>query len=104
VSFLRITSIFLLISIVSACQSYTDGTSRTFGEWTDDVGIQASVKAVFLKDDEIKAMNINTEVRKGVVALYGRVPSEGARSKAIDLAGRVKGVKKVDDRLTLVAE
>lgn len=103
-SFRRPIGVILLLSALAACQSYTDGTSRTFGEYTDDVGIQASVKSALLNDDDIKGMKINTKVYKGVVQLYGRVPSEALRKKAMELAGRAKGVKGVEDRLTLVTE
>ena len=107
-SFLRMIAATLLISILLsmlvACQSYKDGSSRTIGEFTDDVGIQASIKTAFFNDDEINGMIINIEVRKGVVELYGRIPSETLRKKAVAMAGRVKGVAKVEDRLTLVRE
>jgi osmotically-inducible protein OsmY len=100
----RFSIALVLVCALAGCKAYTEGSSRTIGEFTDDVGIQSSVKMVLINDDEIKGMNINVEVRKGVVSLYGRVPTEAQRKKAVDLVGRVKGVKQVEDRLTLVPE
>ncbi len=93
-----------LLCLLTACASYKEGGSRTVGEFTDDVGIQAAVKTALVRDDEIKGLRINVEVNRSVVSLYGRVPSEYARQKAVRIAGDVRGVVEVRDRLTLVNE
>ena len=96
---------FMIIGVMiglAACQGYIDGKSRTPGEFTDDARIQAAVKTALLKDDQIEGLAINVEVHRNVVALYGRIPSESARKKATQLARQVRGVVKVEDRLTLV--
>ena len=62
------------------------------------------MKTKLVSDDAVKGMRINVEVHKGVVSLYGRVPNEIIRGQALKLAGEVKGVSKVEDRLTLVPE
>jgi|TARA_Y100001933_G_scaffold264791_1_gene332657 hyperosmotically inducible protein len=96
----------LLLSLVAAagCQSYQEGSSRTVGEFTDDVGIQARVKLALLNDPEISGLRINTEVKRGVVSLYGRVGSRALQQRALDLAAGIKGVRGVEDRLTVVQE
>ena len=94
----------LLAAGAAGCQSYRDGESRTVGEFTDDVGIQSRVKLALLNDSEIKGLRINTEVHRGIVTLHGRVASHAQKEKAIALAGAVKGVQRVDDRLTVVTE
>jgi len=99
----------LLFAVIAAlalggCQSYREGTSRTVGEFTDDVAIQSRVKFALLNDADVKGLQINTEVKKGVVTLHGRVGSHELKQRAIDLAGGVKGVAEVRDRLTVVTE
>ena len=88
---------------VTACSGYQAGGNRTVGEFTDDVGIQAAVKTALIRDKELNGLAINVEVRRSVVSLYGRIPSEYARKKALDHAKAVRGVQEVVDRLTLVA-
>ena len=97
----------LMIALLLAflgCQGYHDGSRRTIGEVTDDVAIQTRVKLALVNDDDIKGLRINTEVHRGVVALHGRVASHELKQRALDLARRVKGVKEVKDRLTVVTE
>jgi osmotically-inducible protein OsmY len=92
-----------LVVLLAGCQSYRDGSARTVGQFTDDVVIESAVKTKLIADDEIKAFKINVEVNRSIVSLYGRVPSEAARSKALRIAGEAKGVVQVIDRLTLIA-
>jgi osmotically-inducible protein OsmY len=97
--------LLLVAVLVSAgCQGYRDGSSRTVGEFADDVGIQSRVKLALINDEEIKGLRINTEVKRGVVTLHGRVGSHAQKQRALDLAGSVKGVERVEDRLTVVTE
>ncbi len=95
----------MLVSLAfTGCASYKDGGSRTIGEFTDDVGIQMSVKTALIRDEEIDGLFINVEVSRSVVTLYGRVPSDYARNKALEVAGRARGVVKVEDGLTVVED
>jgi len=98
----RFSLVILIAAFAAGCQAYKDGSSRTIGEFTDDARIQAAVKTALISDEEIAGWPMNIEVHRGVVGLYGRIPSETARAKAIRLAGEVRGVVEVQDRLTLV--
>ncbi len=95
--------LFLLI-VVSGCQGYREEGSRTFGEFTDDVGIKTAVKTALIKHPEVKGLRIDVDVRRGVVSLYGRIPSAYARAKVIEVASAERGVRQVLDKLTLVEE
>ncbi|MEQ8783523.1 MAG: BON domain-containing protein [Roseibium album] len=99
-------AVLLMTGVVvnSGCQSYREGTSRTVGEFTDDVGIQSRVKLALLNDPDVKGLRINTEVKRGIVTLFGRVSSNELKERAIGLAAGVKGVKRVEDRLSVVTE
>ena len=101
----RIASLIALVTgatLMGGCAGYHDDSARTIGEFTDDLGIQASVKTVLVRDDDINGLGINVEVSRSVVSLYGDVPSVAVRDKAIALAAGVRGVLKVEDHLTIV--
>lgn len=98
-----IVPILLLVSValIGGCQGYRNGSMRTVGEFTDDVLIQSRVKLALINDDEIKGMQINTEVNRGVVELHGRVSSHELKRRAVEIASGIKGVVRVDDRLVV---
>jgi len=103
----RIAALGALLAVLGAgagCQSYRDGESRTLGEFTDDVAIQSKVKLALLNEADISGLRINTEVKRGVVSLYGRVGSHELKQRALQLAAAVKGVTGVEDRLSIVTE
>ena len=97
-------SVALLFSLIAGCASYREGGSRTVGEFTDDVAIRTAVKSALFGDDEVSGFKIKVDVNRSVVTLFGRVPSEHARNKALSLAGNIRGVSEVLDRLTLIPE
>lgn len=92
----------LCLALVAGCQSYRDGKSRTVGELTDDSAIQLKVKTQLMADKNVKGFRLNVEVKRGVVSLHGRVTSEPMRLRALEIAGAIKGVSSVEDRLEVV--
>jgi osmotically-inducible protein OsmY len=86
------------------CQTYREGEGRTAGQVTDDLAIQTSVKSRLVADKGLSGFQIQTEVYKGAVTLYGRVPDEASRNQALQIARGVKGVVSVEDRLTIVTD
>ena len=79
-----------------------ESDARTVGEITDDTGIHGIVKTRLLRDDQTQGLRIDVEVDRGIVTLFGRVSSETERRRALELAGSVKGVVEVEDRLVVV--
>ncbi|ARA94287.1 peptidoglycan-binding protein LysM [Rhodothermaceae bacterium RA] len=61
--------------------------------------IQADIQAKLAGQVE----NLTVTFNDGTVILTGSVADQAAREKAVLLAGNVKGVEKVDDRLTIRA-
>ena len=92
----------MLLSFLLGCQAYSDGSTRTTGEFADDVQIKAAVKLRLFNDPEVKGLQVGVSVAKGVVTLRGRVPSDYARQKALRIAGETGSVNGVEDRLTIV--
>ena len=92
----------LCLTLVAGCQSYRDGESRTVGELTDDSAIQLKVKTQLMAAKDVNGFRLNVEVKRGVVSLHGRVPSQEMRLRALEIAGSIKGVSSVEDLLEVV--
>ena len=69
----------------------------------DDAAITASVATGLVKDPDLSALKIDVDTRQGVVHMYGPAPSEAARLRATEIANSVKGVRGVDNKLTVKA-
>ena len=67
---------------------------------TDD-SIRDQVMMRLAGDQDVKGGGIDVIVKDGAVTLKGQVDTDRARSKASKLAKKVKGVKNVDNELTL---
>ena len=98
----RLFALMLTLALVAGCQSYRDGKSRTVGELTDDSAIQLKVKTQLMADKNVNGFRLNVEVKRGVVSLHGRVASQDVRQRALEIAGSIKGVSSVEDRLEVV--
>lgn len=76
-------------------------TGDKIGDKVSDAVITTTVKAELAKDKDLSALKINVDTDNGRVALHGTAPSQSARDHASSLASGVKGVVKVDNRLTV---
>ena len=65
-----------------------------------DTTITAKVKTALLADSKTKGMNISVETNNGVVSLSGKVGGEDERTKAVQLARAVTGVREVADAMS----
>lgn len=74
---------------------------RTVGSWVDDVMISSKLKTKLIGNSEIKAGNIDVSCSQGVVTLIGRVRSQTVKSDAERIARATKGVKDVNNELTV---
>lgn len=84
-------------SLLAACSSTP--SQQSTGEAIDDGVVTATVKAKLIEDPVTKAHQINVDTFKGTVSLSGFVESEQARSRALQLARDVDGVKSVKDAM-----
>lgn len=71
------------------------------GQAIDDAAITTTVKGKLLAADDLNGTDISVDTEQGVVTLRGRVPSDTARNRAVDIALNVDGVLTVDNRLTV---
>ena len=70
-------------------------------EAVTDAAITTKVKTKLLADPDVSALRIDVDTRDGVVTLTGTVSSAAEKTRALDLAGKVENVKRVEDKLTL---
>ena len=87
----------ILVALMAGCAG--SATQESTGEYIDDSGITASLKAAIYDDPMLKVGQISVESHKGVVQLSGFVDSRQAATRAVELARSVKGVKSVKNSL-----
>lgn len=76
---------------------------KTAGEVVDDAMITTKLKAKFIEDDMVKALDIQVETFKGVVQLSGFANSQDEINRAIEIANTTKGVVEVKNDIRLKA-
>lgn len=76
----------------------------SMGAKLDDTVLTGKVKTALMNDDAVKSGQINVETRGGVVQLGGFVSGEGMRKRALEVAGKIEGVKKVENALYVKPE
>lgn len=80
---------------------YVVESNRSAGTMLDDGLMSTKVKSAIADGDLSSGLDVNVEVNRGVVLLSGFVDTTEARDQAIQLAGEVKGVKKVINGMDL---
>ncbi|MBU1710477.1 MAG: BON domain-containing protein [Proteobacteria bacterium] len=95
------TDIMLFILLVSFLGCGSTAEKEGTGEYIDDSVITTKVKTEIFKDGSLKSSEISVETFKGVVQLSGFVNSQTDIDKAVEVAGRVKGVKSVKNDMHL---
>ena len=103
-----LVSFVVLMAVLAVLTSW--GTSagalstpagRSAGQVIDDSTITAQVKAKLLNDNVTKGLAVSVKTFEGEVTLTGAVDTDQQRSKAVEIASAVPGVKKVNDLISL---
>jgi len=82
---------------------YVASSDRTAAEIASDTAITSNINSRFVADDLVSAFDVNVDTYRGVVTLYGNVPSQQAAQRAVELARSVRGVTRVQSKLTVVS-
>ena len=107
---LKTTTSLLVAAVLAAgamgCSSSpdkgpTETTAANAGRVVDDSVITGKVKSALIADPTTKAYQINVETFQGTVQLQGFVDSTEARSRAVEVARNVEGVKDVKNSLQI---
>ena len=77
---------------------------KSAGEIVDDASITTKVKAKFVEDPLVKAMNIKVDTYQGVVQLSGFANSQAEADKAAQIARSTSGVKSVKNDIRLASK
>ena len=73
----------------------------TVGQFVDDAGITAQVKARFAESPEVSAMAIKVETLNGTVQLSGFAKSANERNMAESIARKVNNVRAVKNDIVV---
>jgi hyperosmotically inducible protein len=69
------------------------------GARLDDSILTGRVKSALIDHKDVESGQINVETRSGVVQLAGFVRDEAMKKRALEVAGGISGVKRVEDAL-----
>lgn len=75
---------------------------REAGAVVTDAAITTAVKSKLLVDTTVGGLKIDVDTKDGVVTLTGTVSTPREETEALQIARRTDGVKKVEDKLTVV--
>lgn len=78
-------------------------TAKSLSGAASDAYITSSAKTRLLASSKTPGTDINVDSRNGVVTLFGSVPSKDAMAAAGKEAAKVSGVRKVENKLEVVA-
>ena len=107
---LKTTASLMLAAVLAAgaagCSSSpekggAESAGATAGRVVDDSVITGKVKAALVADPTTKAHQINVETFQGTVQLTGFVDTSEARSRAVEIAHNVDGVKDVKNSIVV---
>ena len=76
-------------------------TRESTGEYIDDASITAKVKAAYVKDPVVKALQVNVDTFKANVQLSGFVDTAEQKARAEQIAAGITGVAGVKNNITL---
>lgn len=94
-----LSALFSGALLLSGCASTS--TQESTGEFVDDAVITTKVKAKFVEDKTVSALNVNVETFKGTVQLSGFANSMVEADRAVQLARETKGVKSVKNDIRI---
>jgi osmotically-inducible protein OsmY len=76
--------------------------ARDAGHAITDAAVTTAVKSKMLVDPDVSALKIDVDTKDGIVTLSGTVNSASEKTQAVQIARQTDGVKKVQDKLTVV--
>jgi hyperosmotically inducible periplasmic protein len=101
VSFQKIFAGFIVAASVFAAGCASTPRQESFGEGVDDTVITTKVKALYVEDKAVNALNVNVETFKGTVQLSGFANDQNEINRAVEIARGVKGVSSVKNDIRL---
>lgn len=100
-AFQYVATMFLTIALLFSVGCASTPTQSSIGEAIDDTVITTRVKAAFVDDPNLKALQINVETFKGIVQLSGFVETRAEVNRATVVARGIDGVASVRNSILL---
>jgi hyperosmotically inducible protein len=72
---------------------------RSIGQMWNDSTITTSVKSALVKDPNVNALSVDVDTLEGVVILTGVIETENSAKRAVEIAQKMPGVRKVKNNL-----
>lgn len=88
-------------SAEKAGTSITEGVEKT-ADAVSDATITGEIKLKFASDDLVSASSIDIDTKNGIVHLNGKVKNQAEANRAVEIAKKVDGVKKVRSNLVIL--
>jgi len=87
------------VPYVKDVRNYIQIGRKSLGQSLDDKVIGSKIKARLIKENNVRSLNIDVDVVKGVVTLTGVVGSPAQEERVLKIARTTPGVIKVTDNL-----
>jgi osmotically-inducible protein OsmY len=105
---LSVTSLLAILTLGTGVATLSTGcagtaTRESTGEYIDDATMTTKVKAAFVKDPVVKAIDVKVDSFKGVVQLSGFVDTAEQKARAEQIAAGITGVTSVKNNISVKA-
>lgn len=91
----------LACSILSGCQTTQSSRGNFFSLPANDEAISAAVSETFMNHPDLSKFQFHIETKDGIVYISGYVKTIRQSDTAGDLAGKVPGVKNVENNIVV---
>lgn len=81
-----------------------DQAGRTASAKVDDASLVARIKSNMLRSSEVEGLDVNVDVKDGVVTLSGTADTQAEKASAEKIAKAADGVKRVDNRIVIKSD
>ncbi len=86
----------LALAVWGLCIIFTACETRV-----DDAVLTARIKTEMTADGRVSPTRVNVDTLNGVVTLKGQVPTQQEKDAAAQVAGKIEGVKRVENQITV---
>jgi hyperosmotically inducible periplasmic protein len=102
----KFTSLLSLALLALGLAAFTSGcagtaTRSSTGEMIDDSVITAKVKTELIRDEFVRARDVNVDTFRGTVQISGFVEREEQKARAGEIAAQTNGVRNVVNNITV---
>ncbi|MDA8621824.1 BON domain-containing protein [Psychrosphaera sp.] len=100
----KLTKTLSAVAVIGALGLSSQAEANDWKDKSKDAWIDGKAETVLLMNTNLNSFDINTDVKKGVVILTGKVDSNVERDLAEELIESLDGVNSVENELTVMNE